>query len=211
MDALAEQVRLRGDSIGPGNALLMIAAVTVAACIWMYASINRRIVDSKTEAQDVVTEQFVKVQSDNSALQKRLNDLHHDMAKLREESAVGAAERTRMAEQLDEAHVNAQKATDDLKASNEAVKRLQAELSALRTTLMALEQEKAAEGQALEREKLHTLRLQQQNEQMQVEINQLKERLARLEGENNGLLQVLTTLKVVTGETRKGDAEESAA
>lgn len=209
MDGLAEQIRLLVESVGPGNALLLIAAATVAAFVWAYAQINRRIVDSKSAAQDVVTQQFVQVQQRNNELQKQLDQLHVDMLKLREDYAVGAAERTRMAEQLDEAHTATQKAIDDLKASDEAVKRLQAELVELRNKLMALEQDKAEEGRALEREKLHTLRLQQQNDQMQAEINGLKERLARLEGENNGLRQVLNALKVVTVETRK--AEEDAA
>lgn len=208
MDAL-EQLRLLVEGVGPDYALAIIAAITIAACVLTYAAINRRIISTNSEAQDVVTQQFVKVQHENSELQKRLDGLHDDMAKLREEYAVGSAERARMAEQLDAAHVQAQKAADDLKAANAAMERMQNELQDVRTKLAALEKEKAAEEEALEREKLHTLKLQQQNERMQAQIDELKVQVAQLSGQNEGLQIALKAIRVVTVETVK--AEENAA
>lgn len=188
------------NEVGPSVAVAIFAALT-------YFMIARRIANTRTDAQSVLNREFAKVQAENTSLNKRLDQLHMDMVRLRDDYMLSKTERALMARQLDEAHVAAQQAKDDLKAAIASMQELRREIGELRVQIATLENEKRRNAEALGVEREQVARLTAQNIAMQREIDDLKQRVSGLQGRNDELRTFLSMLKVVTVETAAAQKE----
>jgi chromosome segregation ATPase len=175
-------------------------AAILGSAIGTYFLIARRTNAANTEAQNAVTAQ-------TNAITKAFNRLSDDAARLQAridalEAANDKAEdaRTALAAELTETKRAALVQKDELAHAQERAGRLEAEVKTLTEKVAVLDAALVVRAGELERERMQ---VQTTNRALQVaneQIASLRDRVSRLEGENEALNKLLKQIRVVLPE-----------
>lgn len=179
------------DQYGLVLALLAFAGVN-------YVLIARRTKQTESKAQEAVTaqqaavtEQFTALSNERRALQTQLDAVRAELDTLRTQLHAVNDDREELALELASTKRTAEAAQSAQKASDERAVNLAHELENVRVKVMTLETERATRVDELRKETERAAKLER-------EVTDLRTRVARLEGENSALKQVLDKLNVVS-------------
>lgn len=186
---------------------LFIAVLFLLSLFGRRMSAQAKKINAQTQAQEVLNSQFVLVQKENLELQDRIDKLQELFHAMRSDFAVANQDRISLSLALDEAERNMTSVKNSADLATKQIGTLKDQIAELSRQVEQLEREKQHNATELKTEKARADVLQEQNKALRVEIDQLKQRMASVEGENGALIKVLDTLKVLTGELEAVNGE----
>lgn len=193
----------------------LTAVATFIAFLVLLSIFRRRMnaqtkrLETSTEAQAVLNSQFVVVQRENSDLQDRIDKLQEQFHAMRTDFASANQDRLSLSMALDDAQRNMTAVQNSADFATKQVDILKAQVADLIKQVEQLEREKQVSASDLKAEKARADVLQEQNKALQVEIDQLKQRVASMEGENGVLIKVLDTLKMLNVENTSQQSQSA--